>query len=144
MPRDHQSSPSLFTQIDIGASSRPTPPPTAGTGQEEVSNLLQQILNAVDRQNELLEELTANLSTPHRQRAAELGQWRQANPRLAAGCKQAAEALSRVQTEFLNNLTEEVESNSESLVDGEFVFNEFIDRYGPRLAHLNGMLQMLT
>jgi len=28
--------------------------------------------------------------------------------------------------------------------EGEFVFNEFVDRFGPRLAHLNGVLQMLS
>jgi hypothetical protein len=44
----------------------------------------------------------------------------------------------------LRNLTGEIEDNSEAMEDGEFVFNEFIDRYGPRLAHLNGVLQMLS
>jgi hypothetical protein len=30
------------------------------------------------------------------------------------------------------------------LIDGEFMFNEFVDRHGPRLAHLNGVLQVLA
>jgi hypothetical protein len=29
-------------------------------------------------------------------------------------------------------------------MDGEFMLNEFVDRYGPRLAHLNGVLQVLS
>jgi hypothetical protein len=29
-------------------------------------------------------------------------------------------------------------------MDGEFVLSEFVDRFGPRLAHLNGMLQVLA
>jgi hypothetical protein len=29
-------------------------------------------------------------------------------------------------------------------MDGEFMLNEFVDRFGPRLAHLNGVLQVLT
>jgi hypothetical protein len=37
-----------------------------------------------------------------------------------------------------------VVDNEESLVDGEFMLNEFVDRYGPRLAHLNGVLQVLS
>ena len=34
--------------------------------------------------------------------------------------------------------------NYESMMDGEFVLNEFVDRFGPRLAHLNGVLQLLA
>jgi hypothetical protein len=30
------------------------------------------------------------------------------------------------------------------MVEGDFVLNEFIDRYGPRLAHLNGVIQVLA
>jgi len=29
-------------------------------------------------------------------------------------------------------------------LDGEFMLNEFVDRFGPRLAHLNGVLQVLS
>ena len=34
--------------------------------------------------------------------------------------------------------------NYETLLDGEFMLNEFVDRFGPRLAHLNGLLQVLS
>ena len=27
---------------------------------------------------------------------------------------------------------------------GEFMLNEFVDRFGPRMAHLNGLLQVLS
>jgi hypothetical protein len=79
-----------------------------------------------------------------RQRQAELGQWKEANPDLAKCCRTAAETLSRVQTQFLRGVTEEVMDNKENLMDGEFMLNEFVDRYGPRLAHLNGLLQVLS
>ena len=59
-------------------------------------------------------------------------------------CRTAAETLSRVQTRFLENLTDEVLDNEDCLMDGEFMMNEFVDRYGPRLAHLNGVLQVLS
>ena len=29
-------------------------------------------------------------------------------------------------------------------MQGAFLLNEFIDRFGPRLAHLNGVIQMLA
>ena len=101
-------------------------------------------MTAQDRQNELLEELVNQLCVTQRQRTTELGQWKQADPRLAKGCRMAAEVLSKVQAEFLELLTDEVNSNAEELLDGEFVLNEFIDRFGPRLAHLNGVIQVLA
>jgi hypothetical protein len=75
---------------------------------------------------------------------AELNQWKQANPQLSKSCRVAAEALSKVQTEFLTTLTMEVRENFDSLMDGEFMLTEFVDRFGPRLAHLNGVLQVLS
>jgi hypothetical protein len=111
---------------------------------DDSNGLLRQILIAQDRQNELLEELIEQMSAAHKQRANELGQWKQANPQLARRCRKAAESLSKIQTQFLENLTEEVNENAEHLMDGEFMLNEFVDRFGPRLAHLNGVLQMLS
>jgi hypothetical protein len=79
-----------------------------------------------------------------KQRANELGQWKQANPRLARSCRKAAESLGKIQTEFLETLTDDVNSNFDTLIDGEYMLNEFIDKYGPRMAHLNGLLQVLA
>jgi hypothetical protein len=106
--------------------------------------LLRQLVANQEQQNQLLKELNHQLSAAQRQRAQELGQWKDANPELARCCRSAAETLSRVQTQFLQNLTEEIEMHEECLLDGEFMLNEFVDRFGPRLAHLNGVLQVLS
>jgi hypothetical protein len=142
MTRDSRSVAPLFSQVDITPASHATMTPM--TAADEQTRLLRDLLTAQDRHNELLEELINQLSSNQRQRNTELGQWKQANPRLAKGCRMAAEALSKVQAEFLEALTEEVNSNAEELLDGEFVLNEFIDRFGPRLAHLNGVIQVLA
>ncbi len=143
MSRDQTPNASLFTQMDISASQAGG---QAGANQsrESATRVLEQILAAQDRQNELLEELVQQLGAAQRQRSAELGQWKQANPKLAERCRQAAETLSRVQTEFLHSLTDEVEHSADVLMDGEFMLTEFVDRFGPRLAHLNGVLQVLS
>ncbi|HVX63416.1 MAG TPA: hypothetical protein VHC19_22540 [Pirellulales bacterium] len=140
--QERQPTSPLFTQVDITAG----PVANSGPGGHDGENtrLLREILTAQDRQNELLEELVSHLSAAQKQRNQELGQWKAANPELAQNCRLAAEALSRVQTEFLNTLTEEVTENAEVLADGEFMLNEFVDRFGPRLAHLNGVLQVLA
>jgi hypothetical protein len=144
MPTNPNAVATLFTQVDTALSAHPG---SAASGLEsgaEQTRLLREILNAQDRQNELLQELVAQIGSNHRQRQAELGQWKQANPRLAKNCKAAADALGKVQAEFLQNLTREVNDTAEDMLDGDFVLNEFIDRYGPRLAHLNGVLQVLS
>ncbi len=110
----------------------------------EMTSLLQQLVIGQDRQNDLLEDMVDQMNASQRQRSAELGQWKEANPLLARRCRAAAEALSQVQTEFLHNLTVEINDNYENMLDGEFVLNEFVDRFGPRLAHLNGVLQLLS
>jgi hypothetical protein len=145
MSHDSQPSSALFTQVDItaGAQLSSAREVQQGSSDEQIS-LLRGILAAQDRQNELLEEMVNQLSAAQRQRAVELGQWKQANPELARNCRVAAEALSQVQVEFLNSMTNEINENSDALMDGEFMLNEFVDRFGPRLAHLNGVLQVLA
>jgi len=137
------TTPAFYSQIDISqvGASQPAQP---GGFNAEVTMLLREILAAQDRQNELLEELLNQVTATQRQRAAELGQWKQANPQLARKCRKAAEALSKVQTEYLDAITREVNENFEVLCDGEFMLNEFVDRFGPRVAHLNSLLQVLS
>jgi hypothetical protein len=148
MPQNPRPGQPYYSQIDVShtALDGPSPmyQPHVNCGADEHTRLLREILAAQDRQNELLEELLTQVSSVQRQRSAELGQWKQANPHLAKSCREAAEALSSVQTEFLNSLTREIRENYDTLLDGEFMLNEFVDRFGPRLAHLNGVLQVLT
>lgn len=110
----------------------------------EIAEILRHLLVSQERTNDLLEELSEQIGSSQRQRAAELGQWKQSNPLLARQCKAAADRLGQVQAEFLENMTAEINENYENMIDGEFMFNEFVDRFGPRMAHLNGVLQMLT
>jgi hypothetical protein len=145
IPMSHDSSrtrPPLYSQIDVTPPTYPNVP--AGRQDLEQTRLLREILAAQDRQNELLEEMVNHFGQNQKQRNNELGQWKQSNPRLANNCRKAAEALGKVQTEFLESLTAEVNDNYENLLEGEFMLNEFVDRFGPRMAHLNGLLQVLS
>ncbi len=145
MARDPQDlSPMFSIDVSQNASDPPVGKPNMGNNNQDLANLLNQLVLGQERQNELLEDMIDQMGSSQRQRANELGQWKGANPHLARRCRQAAEALSQVQTEFLENLTIEVSDNYENMLDGEFVLNEFVDRYGPRLAHLNGVLQLLS
>jgi hypothetical protein len=141
MTSTRRPAPPLFSQVDVSSSTQPHP---VVSTRGEQTELLREVLAAQDRTNELLEELGGILAATQKQRASELHQWRNAHPALASACREAAEALTRVQIEYLERLTEEINDTSEDMVDGEFLLNEFVDRYGPRLAHLNGVIQVLA
>jgi len=131
----------MFTQVDVTAAGQSAQPTTS---YDEQTELLRDVLAAQDRSNELLEELVNTMSAAQKQRMNELNQWKQTNPELARSCRQAAEALSRVQIEYLDTITGEINVNAEDMMEGEFILNEFVDRFGPRLAHLNGVIQVLA
>jgi hypothetical protein len=114
------------------------------SSRDEQTDLLREVLAAQDRTNELLEELANIMASTQKQRANELNQWRNAHPALAGACREAAEALTRVQIKYLDRMTDEINDTSDDMVEGDFLLNEFIDRYGPRLAHLNGVIQVLA
>lgn len=111
---------------------------------ERMVGLMEALVEGQSQQNQLLERLIAQMSAGQKARQHELGQWKESNPQLSQACRTAAETLNRVQSHFIERLTEEVNENEDCLLDGEFMMHEFVDRFGPRLAHLNGVLQVLT
>lgn len=130
--------------IDVSAD------PTSQTNKLKVDagelmiGLLQKMIASQERQEKLLAEIAHHVSHSQKQRQVELQQWKEANPQLAKNCRMAAEVLAKVQTQFLQNITEEVYHNEESLADSDYMLSDFCDRFGPRMAHLNGVLQVLS
>ena len=145
MSHDPQDVSPMF-RIDVGQSASETAFHSSIEEESgsELTQILHQLLIGQERQNELLEELVEQNQTAQKQRSVELRQWKESNPILSKRCRAAAEALSQVQTEFLHKMTCDINDNFENMIDGDFVLNEFVDRFGPRLAHLNGVLQMLS
>jgi hypothetical protein len=137
--------PPIFSQFDISAGSVPSvsQPPVSGD-LAETNRLLRDLVVSHQRSNDLLVELVNQVSLQQRQRVAELKAWKEANPQLAKDCRRAAESLSKVHTEFLSGLAQEAADNADDFSDSEYALGEFIDRYGPRLAHVNGVLQLVA
>ena len=128
-------------RIDVSAEAEASAPQST---EKVMIDLLRQIAVGQQQQNRMLETMINQQNAAGQQRAEELSQWKEANPALSEKCRQAAETLSRVQAEFLDTLAEEVNDSEDYLVEGEYMLNEFIDRFGPRMAHLNGVLQVLA
>lgn len=139
MSYEHEPVSPMF-RIDVSADSKSG----KASAETNAGDLLRQLVEGQKQQNLLLEELLHQQVAANRQRATELQQWKNANPELARSCRRAAETLSQVQTQFLNSMTDEIEDSQEYLLEGDYMLNEFVDRFGPRLAHLNGVLQVLA
>jgi len=67
--------------------------------------LLRQVVANQEQQNQLFKELNHQLSAAQRQRAQELGQWKARILSWPGAAGRRPETLSRVQTQFLQNLT---------------------------------------
>jgi hypothetical protein len=137
--------PPIFTQLDISSGTVAGATGAAPTlDGSDTAKLLRDLVILQHRSCELLAELVNQVSLQQRQRAAELKAWKEANPHLAQSCRQAAEALTKVHTEFLSGIAQEAADNADDFSDSEYALGEFIDRYGPRLAHFNGVLQLFA
>jgi hypothetical protein len=111
---------------------------------ELIVALLKQLVDGQQREIKLLEEIAHFVGLNHRQRQQEIANWKEANPDLARSCRLAAESLTKVQNDFIHRMTEEAVDNHESMLDSEYMLSEFVDRFGPRMAHLGGVLHMLA
>ena len=58
-------------------------------------------------------------------------------------CREALGQLETVHASLMSDLARYVDENHENLVEGTLSLSDFVDRFGPRLAHLNTMLAVL-
>jgi hypothetical protein len=111
--------------------------------QHQTLELQRQSLELQRQQMELARE-AAQVSREQRARQiAELERWQNGHERVLDHCKESLASLEQVHAALIAELATYVEENHENLIDGEFALTDFVDRFGPRLAHLNTMLAVL-
>ena len=47
-------------------------------------------------------------------------------------------------TYFIGGIARFAADNADDFADSDYALGEFVDRYGPRLAHFNGIMQLLS
>lgn len=138
----------MFSQIDVtSVVSSPTPiseNERAEQRHSELVGLLRELNAHQKRQNEILVQLLNQQMSAQRQRANELQAWRNAHPDLAQGCRELLTKMSEMQVSYFTRMCDDSHENSEDWEYSEFMFNDFIDRFGPRLVHMNGLMQALA
>ena len=139
--------PRLFSpmfSIDVCTDTRAAAASTKIDANELIVNLLKQLVEGQQQELKLLQEIAHWTGLSHKQRQHEIHQWKEANPDLARSCRVATEALVKVQNDYIHKLTEEAADGYETMMDSEYMLQEFIDRFGPRMAHMGGILHMVS
>lgn len=127
-------------QIDVmSAVPPPSSPPPAAAAPEAV-DLLRQLLE-VQREQLSYQKAVVQVHDSGSRWRAFLGRWREEFPGLSDACRRALPALERSYSQLIVELTEHL-SEQETL-DNDFALQEFLDRYGMRLAQLGTIINLV-
>jgi len=125
---------STYPTTSEASSSSPTP------ANVEMLALLRQILEV---QREHLSFLRATHDANARWRAF-LARWREDFPELPESCQQALPILERSYSALISELAEYLRQDGTETLDTDFALQEFLDKYGMRLAQLGPILNLVA
>jgi hypothetical protein len=113
------------------------PPPPAN----DSADLLRQL---VDLQRQQVELLKAQQASPEERTRAFCRRHAGEFADLPAACKRAVPALERAYLALLAELTDKLADDGAEALGNEFAVAEFLDRFGPRLMQLGGVLGQVS
>lgn len=111
--------------------------------QSQTVEIQKQILQNQQQQLELAREATQIAREQRARQIAELERWQNGHERVLDQCKESLGQLEQVHSALMGELVNYVSENHENLLDGDYALTDFVDKFGPRLAHLNTMLAIL-
>lgn len=111
--------------------------------QSQTLEMLRQMGEMQRQQLELARENTQFARDQRARQIAELEKWQQSHESVIDACKTSLGQLEEVHAALMKELADYVEDNHENLLEGDFSLSDFVDRFGPKLAHLNTMLAVL-
>ena len=132
-------------QIDAAAAPPLTPadaPPAVNPAGHETVELLRQMLEVQREQLTYQRAAVAAHDMTARWRAY-LSRWQQEFPDLSDGCRKVMPLLERSYGRLITELTEKLSEDNDPL-DNDFALQEFLDRYGMRLAQLGTILNLVA
>jgi hypothetical protein len=130
-------------QIDVTSAVPATPaePPPAPSNVPETVDLLRQLLEV--QREQLAYQRAAAAAHDHTARwRAFLTRWQEELPGLADACRKAMPHLERCYGQLIRELTERLTDEDDALAS-DFALQEFLDRYGMRLAQLGTILNLV-
>jgi hypothetical protein len=131
-------------QVDVTSAvpNLPAPPPHVAGPTPEVAELLRQILEV--QKEQLAQQRAAAAAHDMTARwKAFLSRWQDEFPDLADSCRQAMPLLERSYGRMITELTERLIGEDDPL-ETDFALQDFLDRYGMRLAQLGTILNLVA
>jgi hypothetical protein len=131
-------------QIDV-SSAVPCPsvePPASSDGVPETVALLRQMLE-VQREQLAYQRAAAAAHDATARWRAFLARWQNDFPELGEDCRKALPQLERCYGQLIHELTDKLNEDEHGL-DNEFALQEFLDRFGMRLAQLGTILNLVA
>ncbi len=130
-------------QFDVNPfASAPVEPPRPLPAGVEAVDLLRQILELEREQVGLLRGMMAAHDAGARWRNF-LARWREAFPDLGTGCRESLQVLEKAYAALIADMVESLRQAGGEL-DSDFALQEFLDRYGMRLAQLGTILSLVA
>jgi hypothetical protein len=111
--------------------------------QSQTLDVQRQMFEMQRQQLEISRELLQVNREQRARQASELERWQASHEPILENCKETLSKLEQVHASLMNELGIYVEDNHENLLEGDFSLSDFVDRFGPRLAHINTMLAVL-
>jgi hypothetical protein len=111
--------------------------------QNQSLEIQRQMLENQRQQLEISRELLQVNREQRARQGAELERWQAGHEHVLDSCRESLGRLEQVHASLMAELANYVEDNYENLMEGDFSLSDFVDRFGPRLAHLNTMLAVL-
>ncbi len=111
--------------------------------QSQVVEMQKQLVELQRQHLELTREMVHVSREQRSRQAAEIERWQQSHSTMIEACKPSLAKLEAVHASLMQELTQHIDENHENLLEGDFALSDFVDRFGPRLAHLNTMLAVL-
>lgn len=152
---ENQNSPPWTYRMDISPTGQAAAPVVPGLNdpvallhllvnlQHQGLELQRQSFEIQRQQFEMIRETTQVNRDQRARQVSELEKWQASHEPILDLCKQSLGKLEQVHAALMNDLSIYVREHYENLCDGDFALSEFVDRFGPRLAHLNTMLAVL-
>ena len=111
--------------------------------ESETVSLLKQLIDIQREQLTHLQAASAAHDTGSRWRAF-LARWREDFSELPEACRQSVPILERTYGKLIAELTEHLCQNGNDALDNDFSLQDFLDRFGMRLAQLGTILNLVA
>ena len=153
--QENPQSPPWTYRMEVSPSGQDSPPVAPGLTdpvallhmlvnlQSQSIELQRQSLEHQHQQLELAREAAQFVREQRARQVAELERWQAGHQAALEPSREALTRLEQVHAALMVDLAAYVDDNHENLVEGDFALSDFVDRFGPRLAHLNTMLAIL-